>query len=204
MQGAATLEATARGPLDAIQAQATLNARDLVVQGRRLGATEVKATAAGLPATPNGTVSARTNLDKTPLSLDGRYALREQTLRLDGLTIANGNNRITGEAQVALDTLLATGRLEGKLPNLNGLSELAGSAGSRSGWQSSSARSRAAASSPPLRSAGEPTRATSASPPRINWARRAGSSPNRAAMLRAATLRATTQPPAASTAWPGS
>ncbi|WP_247870514.1 hypothetical protein, partial [Azospirillum sp. TSO5] len=126
MEGAATLEATARGPLDAIQAQATLNARNLVVQGRRLGATEVKATAAGLPATPNGTVSARTNLDKTPLSLDGRYALREQTLRLDGLTIANGTNRITGEAQVALDTLLATGRLEGKLPNLNGLSELAG------------------------------------------------------------------------------
>ncbi len=126
MEGAATLEATANGPLDAIQAQATLNARDLVVQGRRLGATEVKATAAGLPATPNGTVSARTNLDKTPLSLDGRYALREQTLRLDGLTIANGSNRITGEAQVALDTLLATGRLEGKLPNLNGLSELAG------------------------------------------------------------------------------
>ncbi len=126
MEGAATLEATARGPLDAIQAQATLNARDLVMQGRRLGATEVKATAAGLPATPNGTVSARTNLDKTPLSLDGRYALREQTLRLDGLTIANGTNRITGEAQVALDTLLATGRLEGKLPNLNGLSELAG------------------------------------------------------------------------------
>nr|WP_255635530.1 translocation/assembly module TamB domain-containing protein [Azospirillum sp. 412522] len=126
MEGAATLEATARGPLDAIEAQATLSARDLVVQGRRLGATEVKATAAGLPATPNGTVSARTNLDRTPLSVDGRYALREQTLRLDGLTIANGTNRITGQAQVAFDTLLATGRLDGKLPNLNGFSELAG------------------------------------------------------------------------------
>ncbi|WP_247893887.1 translocation/assembly module TamB domain-containing protein [Azospirillum endophyticum] len=126
LEGAATLEATVRGPLDAIEAQATLNARDLVVQGRRLGATEVKATAAGLPATPNGTVSARTTLDKTPLSVDGRYALRDQTLRLDGLTVANGPNRITGQAQVALDTLLATGRLDGKLPNLNGLSELAG------------------------------------------------------------------------------
>ncbi len=126
MAGSATLEATARGPLDAIEARAKLNARDLVVQGRRLGATELQATAAGLPAAPNGTVSARTNLDRTPLSLDGRYALREQTLRLDGLTIANGANRITGQAQVALDTLLATGRLEGALPNLNGLSELAG------------------------------------------------------------------------------
>ena len=126
MEGSATLDATARGPLDAIEAQAKLNARDLVVQGRRLGTTDVQATASGLPATPNGTVSARTNLDKTPLALDGRYALREQTLRLDGLTIANGSNRITGQAQVALDTLLATGRLEGALPNLNGLSELAG------------------------------------------------------------------------------
>ncbi|ANC91218.2 hypothetical protein A6A40_04470 [Azospirillum humicireducens] len=126
MEGAATLEATARGPLDAIEAQAKLNARDLVVQGRRLGATELQATAAGLPATPNGTLSARTTLDKTPLSLDGRYALREQTLRLDGLTIANGSNRITGQVQVALDTLLATGKLDGALPNLNGLSALAG------------------------------------------------------------------------------
>ncbi|WP_455171476.1 translocation/assembly module TamB domain-containing protein [Azospirillum largimobile] len=126
MAGSATLEATARGPMDAIEAQAKLNARDLVVQGRRLGATEVQATAAGLPATPNGTVSARTNLDKTPLALDGRYALREQTLRLDGLTVASGTNRITGQAQVALDSLLATGRLDGALPNLNGLSELAG------------------------------------------------------------------------------
>lgn len=126
MAGSATLEATARGPLDAIEAQAKLIARDLVVQGRRLGATEVQATAAGLPATPNGTVSARTNLDKTPLALDGRYALREQTLRLDGLTVASGTNRITGQAQVALDTLLATGKLEGALPNLSGLSELAG------------------------------------------------------------------------------
>ncbi|MBP2303110.1 translocation/assembly module TamB domain-containing protein [Azospirillum picis] len=126
MAGSATLEAAARGPLDAIEAQATLNARDLVVQGRRLGATEVKATAAGLPGTPNGTVAARTHLDNTPLTLDGRYALRDQELRLDGLSVANGNNRITGEAQVALDTLLATGRLEGSLPNLKGLSELAG------------------------------------------------------------------------------
>ncbi|WP_245636695.1 translocation/assembly module TamB domain-containing protein [Azospirillum thiophilum] len=126
MEGAATLEATARGPLDAIEAQATLSARNLVLQGRRLGATELQATAAGLPAAPNGTLSMRTNLDKTPLSLDGRYALRDQLLRLDGLTVANGSNRITGQVQVALDTLLATGRLEGALPNLNGLSELAG------------------------------------------------------------------------------
>ncbi|WP_247871991.1 translocation/assembly module TamB domain-containing protein [Azospirillum sp. TSO35-2] len=126
MEGAATLEATARGPLDAIQAQASLRARDLVVQGRRLGATEVTASAAGLPAAPNGTLSVRTHLDKTPLALDGRYALRDQTLRLDDLTVATGANRIAGQLQVALGTLLATGRLTGTLPRLDGLSELAG------------------------------------------------------------------------------
>lgn len=126
MAGSATLDAHARGPLDRLEAQASLRARDLVVQGRRLGATEVEATAAGLPAAPNGTVKARTHPDGTPLTVDGGYALQGETLRLSNLSVATGGNRIGGEAQVALDTLLATGRLEGTLPNLKALSELAG------------------------------------------------------------------------------
>ncbi|RUQ67150.1 hypothetical protein EJ913_20970 [Azospirillum doebereinerae] len=126
MAGTATLDATARGPLDRLEAQATLRARDLVVQDRRLGATEVQATAAGLPAAPNGTLGIRTHLDGTPLTFDAAYALQGETLRLSDLALATGGNRIGGEAQVALDTLLATGRLEGALPNLKALSELAG------------------------------------------------------------------------------
>lgn len=126
MAGAATLDASARGPMDRLEAQATLRARDLVVQDRRLGDTAVEATAAGLPASPNGKLSARTHLDGTPLTLDGAYALQDRTLRLSELGIATGGNRIGGEARVALDTLLATGRLTGTLPNLKGLSALAG------------------------------------------------------------------------------
>lgn len=122
MAGSATLDATARGPMDRLEAQATLRARDLIVQDRRLGNTEVEATAAGL----SGKLSARTHLDGTPLTLEGAYALQGQTLRLSDLGLATGGNRIGGEARVALDTLLATGRLTGTLPNLKGLSELAG------------------------------------------------------------------------------
>ncbi len=126
LEGAATLDATARGPLDQLEAQATLRARDLTVQGRRLGATEVVATAAGLPAAPNGRLNLRTHLDGAPLTLDGAYALHDTRLRLSDLVLASGGNRVGGEALVALDTLLATGTLNGVLPNLKGLSDAAG------------------------------------------------------------------------------
>ncbi|SMH58818.1 translocation/assembly module TamB domain-containing protein [Azospirillum agricola] len=126
MAGSLTLDATARGPMDKLEAQATLRARDLVVQERRLGATEIEARAVGLPASPNGTLAVRTHLDGTPLTLDGAYAMQGQTLRLSNLTVATGGNRIGGELVVALETLLATGRLEGNLPNLKSFSELAG------------------------------------------------------------------------------
>ena len=126
MAGGVTLEATAKGALDALQAEARLTARDLLVQGRRFGETELTATAAGLPASPQGTFRARTALAGAGLSLDGGYALEGQTLRLSDLAIASGRNRITGALQVALDSLTATGRLDGDLPELQTLSELAG------------------------------------------------------------------------------
>ncbi|WP_207458576.1 translocation/assembly module TamB domain-containing protein [Azospirillum sp. SYSU D00513] len=126
MEGTVTLDATARGPMDALRAEARLDARDLVVQGRRFGETSVTATATGLPASPNGTVRARTALAGASLSVDGAYALEGQVLRLSDLAVANGPNRVTGALQVALDSMTATGRLNGSLPQLNALSELAG------------------------------------------------------------------------------
>jgi len=112
--------------MDGLEAQARLNARDLVVQGRRFGATEMTATAAGLPAEPKGRLTARTHLAGAGLSVDGGYALEGQTLQLSELAVASGPNRITGAVRVALDALTATGRLEGKLPQLKTFSELAG------------------------------------------------------------------------------
>ena len=126
MQGGLALDATAKGPLDALEAEARLNARNLVVQGRRFGATELTATAAGLPAEPKGRVRARTDLAGAGLSLDGGYALTGQLLQLNELAVASGPNRITGAVRVALDAMTATGRLEGNLPQLKTFSELAG------------------------------------------------------------------------------
>nr|WP_246499749.1 translocation/assembly module TamB domain-containing protein [Azospirillum soli] len=126
MQGGLALDATAKGPLDALEAEARLNARDLVVQGRRFGATELTATAAGLPAEPKGRVTARTHLAGAGLSVDGGYALTGQVLQLNELAVASGPNRVTGAVRVALDAMTATGRLEGNLPQLKTFSELAG------------------------------------------------------------------------------
>lgn len=126
MQGGATLDLTARGPLDALEARAHLTGRGLVLDGRRLGDTELTATTAGLPATPHGTVQARAQLAGVGLALDGGYALAGNTLKLSDLALTGGPNRIGGALAVALDTTTATGRLEGSLPALRALSELAG------------------------------------------------------------------------------
>lgn len=126
MAGGLALDATANGPLDDLSTEATLNARNLVVQGRRFGATSLTATAASLQSSPRGRVSARTQLAGAGLTADAAYALEGQALQVSDLTLANGANRITGAVRVALDALTATGKLDGNLPQLKALSELAG------------------------------------------------------------------------------
>jgi len=126
MEGGVTLDLTARGPLDALETRAHVVGRDLVLQGRRLGATEVTATAAGLPATPHGSVQATSHLAGTGLAVNGAYALNGNSLRLSDLSVAGGPNTIKGAVTLALNTFTATGRLDGALPALQTLSELAG------------------------------------------------------------------------------
>lgn len=126
MAGTVALDATANGLLDALTAEAKLNARGLTVQGRRFGVTDLTATAANLPASPRGRISARTELAGAGLTADAAYALEGQVLRVSELALANGANRITGAVRVALDALTATGKLDGTLPQLRTLSELAG------------------------------------------------------------------------------
>ncbi|WP_445599936.1 translocation/assembly module TamB domain-containing protein [Azospirillum sp. A39] len=126
MQGAATVEATASGPLDALQARAAVDARGLEAAGRRFGDTTLTATAGDLARRPNGRVEAQAQLAGLGLRLQTAYALDGNALRLSDLAVAGGRNRVSGEATVALDTLTATGRLNGALPELRALSELAG------------------------------------------------------------------------------
>ncbi|WP_029009795.1 translocation/assembly module TamB domain-containing protein [Azospirillum halopraeferens] len=126
MQGAATVDAVVAGPLDALDTRATIDARNLVVAERPLGNTTLTATAAGLPERPSGRLEARAQLSGVGLRLDTAYALDGSTLRLSDLALAGGRNRVTGAVAVSLDTLTADGRLEGALPDLQALSELAG------------------------------------------------------------------------------
>lgn len=126
MQGGVTLRADVTGMLDAPAVDARLNGRDLVVSGRRIGEAQVTATATGLPATPQGRVTARAGLNGQPLTAGAAYALDGSTLRISDLAVATGENRIGGAVTVALDTLIADGTLEGRLPDLAAFSELAG------------------------------------------------------------------------------
>lgn len=125
MAGAAALDARVTGPLDALEATATLDARKLEVRGRRFGATTVTASAAGLPSKPNGSLSAKTELGPG-LTASGGYALNGQMLSIDRLVLNSGPNQVTGAVTVALDSMTANGRLKGDLPRLKAFSELAG------------------------------------------------------------------------------
>ncbi|WP_425485384.1 translocation/assembly module TamB domain-containing protein [Azospirillum oleiclasticum] len=126
MQGGITLRADVTGTPEAPAVEARLDGRDLVVGGRRIGEAQVTATATGLPTAPQGRVTARAGLNGQPLTAGATYALDGQTLRVSDLAVATGENRIGGAVTVALDTLLADGRLEGRLPALAAFSELAG------------------------------------------------------------------------------
>lgn len=126
MQGGITLRADVTGTPEAPAVEARLDGRDLAVGGRRIGEAQVTATATGLPATPQGRVTARAGLNGQPLTAGASYALDGRTLRINDLAVATGENRIGGAVTVALDTLLAEGRLEGRLPALAAFSELAG------------------------------------------------------------------------------
>lgn len=125
MQGRLTVTVDAAGPLDALEVKADLAGQGLSAAGRDLGTTTLTATAAGLPAQPRGRIDGRSEL-AGGVSVAGAYALDGTTLRLSDLAVARGENRIGGAVQLALDRMLATGKLEGALPDLRALSDIAG------------------------------------------------------------------------------
>lgn len=126
MGGGVALTASASGPIEQLAVEATLTGHELMVAERRFGKTDVTATATGLPTSPQGKVSASTELDGTGLSVAGGYGLEGQLLTLRDLAIVSGTNKIAGGLVLALDTLLAHGTLQGTLPQLKAFSELAG------------------------------------------------------------------------------
>lgn len=125
LAGSASLQATADGPLDALALRVAAKARGFSAAGRRFGDSEVIATVGGLPAAPVGRLDLKSAL-AGGVTAGAAYALAGQSVRLSGLSLAAGPNRITGDAELLLDRSLVRGRLEGQLPQLAAFSELAG------------------------------------------------------------------------------
>lgn len=126
LAGGAEITVTAAGPVDALAVEARADTRALVVNGRAFGHVTLSATAAGLPQAPQGRVQLGGALEGQALGVTGAYALTGDTLRLSDLSVTAGRNRITGGVTVAMDTLMAEGRLDGDLPALQTFSALTG------------------------------------------------------------------------------
>jgi translocation and assembly module TamB len=126
MAGAVTAQGTVRGALDALEAQADIDSKQLRVAGRTLSDTGVTVQAAGLPQAPTGTLNAGTKVEGQPLRASTRFALENQMLALSDLSFGTEQDRITGAIRVALDSLTARGQLNGNIGNLRPIGALAG------------------------------------------------------------------------------
>lgn len=126
LAGGAEVTVTAAGPVDALAVEARADTRALVVNGRDFGRVILSATAAGLPQAPQGRVQLGGTLEGQALGVAGAYALTGDTLSLSDLSVTAGRNRITGGVTVAMNTLMAEGRLDGDLPALQTFSALTG------------------------------------------------------------------------------
>ncbi|ACJ01267.1 translocation/assembly module TamB domain-containing protein [Rhodospirillum centenum] len=126
LAGSVQLTARIAGPTEALDLEATGSAADLAVQGRRYGEATLELSATGLPAAPEGTLSARTQVEGEPARLSGRFALAGDSLRLSDLDLRVAENSVTGDVVADLAARTADGTLTAGLPDLSPLAALAG------------------------------------------------------------------------------
>lgn len=125
LTGAASVTASATGPLDDLKVETVAAAPRLAVAGQAFRDVRVNATANALPAAPRGVVRAQARHGAHPLTAQTGFVLDGDRLALTDLAVSIGDSRVAGAIAVALDSLTATGRLDGTLPDLAVLSELA-------------------------------------------------------------------------------
>ncbi len=129
LAGRLSVDLVARGPLDGLEVSARTQADGLMVDEQRWGRAELTATLAGLPRRPVGTLALRAEPEGVPLTLDLHAAPDGAAVALSDLRLTAGNNRLTGDVRVfpvgESAFGLATGRLEGRFPELKALSPLA-------------------------------------------------------------------------------
>jgi translocation and assembly module TamB len=151
LEGAATLEATASGPQDGPAVDARLTVRGLAVNGRPLATVDAPATLAatlaarapggGSPAGSRGHVEVRLAGPGAGLTATAEVRLDGAMVVMPDVAVFSGANRLAGALQADPARRVVHGRLEGRLPDLAGLSALlAGPGGPGGVWLSGAGR----------------------------------------------------------------
>ena len=133
LAGRVTLDGTAEGPLDAVAADASLDGADLVAGNARLDRLTARLTATA-SAEPAGKLDAEFRSADLTGTLNGEFALHgadpaDRRLDIPKLRLAAGGTTIEAASlQTALDTLLTSGTVTARIPDLAPWSRLAGTA----------------------------------------------------------------------------
>jgi translocation and assembly module TamB len=133
LAGRATLDGTAEGPLDAVKADATLDAADFAAGNARLDRLTARLTATA-SAEPAGKLDAEFRAADLAGTLSGEFALRgtdpaDRRLDIPKLRLVAGGTTVEAASlQTALDTLLTSGTVTARIPDLAPWSRLAGTA----------------------------------------------------------------------------
>lgn len=121
IEGELTSGITLAGTLPAPEVTAGAKVVDLAIAGRRFDRVVLDARASGPLAEPAGDLSLAIEQGGDTLALKSGFALENQRLELSKLRLTAPFTELSGEATVALDKLLATGRLAGRVGDLAAL-----------------------------------------------------------------------------------
>lgn len=121
LAGSLALQADLGGTVE--QPTVTLDGtvQDLAVAGQSFDRITLEANAAGPADALAGSARLAAIQGEQQVSLRSDYRLADQTLSLSGLMLAGPATQLGGDLQVALDTLLARGRLAGGVEDLGAL-----------------------------------------------------------------------------------
>lgn len=122
--GAISFAVDASGPLASPEVALTVTGDRVEAAGRGIDGIELKASGTVDLANPAATVSLRGQVEGQPLVGDAKLATTGGERRIDGLSIALGENRITGDLSLD-DRFLPAGSLTLNLPDIGPLAALA-------------------------------------------------------------------------------
>ncbi|MCL6707426.1 translocation/assembly module TamB [Pseudomonas sp. R2.Fl] len=123
--GAATFSASTSGPVERMQAQATLTVPEAMLAGRRL--TDFSLTANGIADmnAPEAVLEANGEIDGQPIAVNSSVETAEGSIRIPALSASVGANRVTGN--VSLDSeRRPTGEIDFDLPQIELVAALLG------------------------------------------------------------------------------